>query len=475
MILHTIRPVLPELLLGVMLCVNVLLGAFCSERVVYGCMQLSLLAAWLLGLSLVPGDTPVFLFDRMFVWDHLSYLLTGCLLPLMIMVLWCSVPYVKCKQIAMKNYWLLATVSVLGMMVVITSHHFLSLFMGVELMSLPIYALVALERGNGVCSEAAIKYFVIGALATGIFLYGVSLIYGGTGVMDFSMLAQHLHGSATDKASIVVFGMVLVVVAIAFKFGAAPFHMWVPDVYAGSPNAVTLLIATGSKLAAFAMAIRLLVEAMPALFAQWQLLLMVIAILSMVVGNFVAIMQTNLRRLLAYSSIAHMGYMLLGFVSGLPVGYAASCFYQITYVFSALGAFAVLTVLGRRDEPIEAIADLRGLHHRQPWLALVLLLLLFSMAGIPPLVGFWAKLTVLQSLVEAHMVWLAALALVLAIVGVFYYIRVIKVLYFEEAVEGAPVFELAGGERVACAISALSVFCLGLFPGTLMQLCRHVF
>lgn len=475
--LLSIRPAWPELVLGLMICLNVVWTAFCGQtyrRCAYWLALISLLITW----ALLWHNTAVMttgLFNGLFVWDHLAWLLKIVLLPVVALVFWSSLATVEVRDMAMSHYWVLACIAVLGMMVLISSDHLLSLFMGVELMSLPIYAMVALDRHNGVATEAAIKYFVMGALATGILLFGMSLVYGGTGLLSLSAIAHQLQSGGAMDLSLVVFGMVLLVVAIAFKLGAAPFHMWVPDVYRGAPHPVTLLIATVAKLAAFAMAARLLVVAFPALFSQWQLLLMIVAIASMALGNFVAIMQTDFRRLLAYSSIAHMGYMLLGFVSGSADGYASACFYQITYALSAMGAFGVVVYLGRAGEPVEQISDLAGLSHRRPGLAFVLLLLLFSMAGIPPMVGFWAKLGVLESLIQMHMVWLAALALVFAIVGVFYYIRVIKVIYFEEQAARNGWHAMSFGECVTAWGGAFMVLGLGVMPSMLFHYCRWVF
>lgn len=475
--LLSIRPAWPELALALMVCVNVVWTAFCGQtyrRCAYWIALMSLLVTWWFLWHNAAISTTT-LFNGLFVWDHLAFLLKMVLLPVVALVFWSSLASVESRDMAMPHYWVLASIAVLGMMVLISSQHLLSVFMGVELMSLPIYAMVALDRHNGVATEAAIKYFVMGALATGILLFGMSLVYGGTGLLSLSAIAHQLQSGGAMDLSLVVFGMVLLLVAVAFKFGAAPFHMWVPDVYRGAPHPVALFIATVAKLAAFAMAVRLFVVAFPSLLDQWQQLLMIVAIASMALGNFVAIMQTDFRRLLAYSSIAHMGYMLLGFVSGTAHGYASACFYQISYALSAMGAFGVVVYLGRSGEPVEHIGDLAGLSHRRPGLAFVLLLLLFSMAGIPPLVGFWAKLGVLESLIQMHMVWLAALALVFAIVGVFYYIRVIKVIYFEEKSARDDWHVMSVGECVAGWGGALLVLGLGVMPSFLFHYCRLVF
>jgi NADH-quinone oxidoreductase subunit N len=469
-----LKPVFPEMAMGILIMLNVLLGSLFADRVkrlVLVLSLFSLLVVWWLVVTQTVNQ-PQLLFHNMFIMDRLAYLLKVVLLPVVALVLLAATAYVDRHQIASDHYCVLALVSTLGMMVLISAHHFLSLFMGAELMSLPVYAMVALQRDDGLCTEAAIKYFVVGALATGILLFGLSLIFGATRSMDFAVVSQVARSLSHTQLMLMGFGLTLVVVAVAFKLGAAPFHMWVPDVYAGAPGSVTLFIATASKIAALAMALRLLTVMLPQLIDQWRTLLMVVAILSMGVGNLVAIMQTSLRRLLAYSSIAHMGFISLGLISGTAAGYAASCFYLITYVISSLGSFTVVTMLGRGERVIDQIDDLAGLHHRQPVMALVLLLLFFSMAGIPPLVGFWAKLSVLEALISQHLVWLAVLALVFAIVGVYYYIRVIKVIYFDDSKQDCPKLQFSRSEVLVAGASTITVLLLGLFPAVLFHYCR---
>jgi NADH-quinone oxidoreductase subunit N len=345
-------------------------------------------------------------------------------------------------------------------------------------MSLSLYAIAAMRRDHPLSSEAAIKYFVLGALASGFLLYGMSMLYGGTGTLDLARIARALGGGAPANTTVMVFGVVFVVAGLAFKFGAVPFHMWVPDVYQGTPTAATLLIAAAPKLATFAIAFRLLADGLIAVAADWQQMLLVLSVLSMAVGNLVAIAQTNLKRMLAYSTIAQVGFVLIGMVagvvrgdaSGAPDAWSASMFYIVTYVLTTLGTFGVVLLVARRDHEAEEIADLRGLARRSPWLAFVMLILMFSLAGIPPTVGFYAKLAVLQAALAAGLLWLAVLAVLLSLVGAFYYLRVVKVMYFEEPIDATPI-EAAADARAVIAINGALVLVLGLVPGPLMALC----
>jgi NADH-quinone oxidoreductase subunit N len=375
------------------------------------------------------------------------------------------------------------------MMVMISASHFLTVYLGLELMSLCLYSLVALNRDSAVSTEAAMKYFVLGALASGLLLYGMSMIYGATGTLQInevaSAAARILQGDPPAKAPVLVFGLVFIVSGLAFKVGAVPFHMWIPDVYHGAPSAVTLFISTGPKLAAFAMAIRLLVNALPSLagntpqFASgWQDMLIILSVLSMAIGNLAAIAQTNIKRMLAYSTISHMGFMLLGLVSGIVGGNALSAaeawssamFYAVVYVLMSLGAFGMVVLLSRSGFEAERLEDFRGLNTRSPWLAFVMLLLMFSLAGIPPTVGFYAKLAVLQAVLGAGQVWLAVVAVMFALIGTFYYIRVVKLMYFDEPAEtGAIRARLDVG--ILISANGLAMLALGILPQPLMQLC----
>jgi NADH-quinone oxidoreductase subunit N len=375
------------------------------------------------------------------------------------------------------EFYVLALFSLVGQMVMISGHNLLVIYLGLELMSLSLYALVALRRDHTISTEAAMKYFILGALASGFLLYGMSMLYGATGSLELNEIARAA-ASGTIKQLVLDFGLVFIVAGLAFKLGAVPFHMWVPDVYQGAPTGVTLLLGGAPKLAAFAICIRLLVEGMLPLAIEWQQMLMVLAVLSMVIGNITAIAQTNLKRMLAYSTIAQTGFMLLGLLSGV-VGtdshyavsaYSAAMFYSITYVITTLGTFGVILLLSRAGFEADNIDDLKGLNQRSPWFALVMGLLMFSLAGIPPLMGFYAKFEVLSAVVNTQQTWLAVLSVVLSLIGAFYYLRVVKVMYFDEPADNAKI-EATGEMRVALSLNGIIALLLGILPSSLMSAC----
>jgi NADH-quinone oxidoreductase subunit N len=357
--------------------------------------------------------------------------------------------------------------------VMISANHFLVLYLGLELMSLSLYAMVALPRDSGTSTEAAMKYFVLGALSSGMLLYGMSMIYGATGTLEVTAVAQRIFdGDAIP--TILVFGLVFVVAGIGFKLGAVPFHMWVPDVYHGAPTAVTLLIGSAPKLAAFAFVMRLLVEALgiEQLLAEWQQMLVLLAVASLAVGNITAIAQTNIKRMLAYSTISHMGFLLLGVLSGTLEGFGAAMFYTMAYVLMSLGTFGMVMLLSRAGFEADNLEDFRGLNQRNPWYAFIMLLLMFSMAGLPPTLGFWAKLFVLQAALSAGYLWLVVAAVLFSLVGAFYYLRIVKLMYFDAPVDGAPLAP-AGDTRVLMSLNGLAMLVLGLMPAPLLALCER--
>jgi NADH-quinone oxidoreductase subunit N len=362
-------------------------------------------------------------------------------------------------------------------MVLISAGNMLVIYLGLELMTLPLYALSALRRDDTRGTEAAMKYFVLGALASGFLLYGMSMIYGGAGSLDLAEIAQRFDSGMVNP-TVFSFGVVFIVAGLAFKFGAVPFHMWLPDVYDGTPTSTTLLIAGAPEFAAFALAFRLLVEGLPGIAVDWQVMLLVLAVASLVVGNIVAIAQTNFKRMLAWSTIAHVGFILMGFLAGvvdgddslLPTAWSASLFYVIAYVLTTLGTFGMILLLSREGFECDQIADLRGLNKRSPGMALVLLVLMFSLTGIPPFIGFYAKVAILAAVIDAGLVWLAVLAVVCSLIGAFYYIRVVKTMYFEDPVDTALIVA-SGGARATMAVNGAAVLLLGIVPGPLMALC----
>lgn len=456
-----------------------------ARRSTYYLTQLSLAGyATLHFLGFSSGDKQLAL-QGMFSADALTHLLCAISGIAVMAVLLLSRPYAQARELLKGELFTLSLFMLLGVAIMIGATHFLVVYLGLELMSLSLYALVALRRDNAVSTEAAMKYFVLGALASGFLLYGLSMIYGATG----SLVIAQVHATIAQGAlnpGVLVFGLVFIVAGLAFKLGAAPFHMWVPDVYQGAPTAVTLLIGTAPKLAAFAITLRLLVEGLRPLAVDWQQMLLVLSVLSLIVGNVVAIAQTNIKRMLAYSTIAQMGFMLLGLASGVmdAVGtnrlnaYSSSLFYVVSYVLTTIGSFSMIMLLARQGHEAEQLSDFAGLSQRSPWFAWVMTLLMLSLAGIPPTVGFYAKLAVLQALVatgDALYLGVAVAAVLLSLVGAFYYLRVIKLMWFDAA---APL--QAGGAiqapldvRALLSLNGLAVLLLGILPGGLMAWCTQ--
>jgi NADH-quinone oxidoreductase subunit N len=369
------------------------------------------------------------------------------------------------------EFYVLGLLALLGMMVMISAFSFLTVYLGLELLALSLYAMVAIDRDSPLAAEAAMKYFLLGAVASGMLLYGISMIYGATGSLLFSQVTSALAGA--DKL-VLVFGLVFVVIGLAFKLGAVPFHMWVPDVYEGSPTSAALFIGSIPKIAAFALAMRLLVDGLGALHLDWQGMLVILAVLSMGVGNVFALAQTNIKRMLAYSTISHVGFLLLGILAGTPEGFSGAMFYAIVYALTALGGFGILVLLGRDGFSAEQLTDLKGLNRRSPWFAGMMLLLLFSMAGVPPTVGFFAKLFVLQAVVGIGMVWLALVAVFFSIIGAFYYLRVVKLIYFDDPDSDAPL-TAEWDTRLGLTLNGLAMLGLGIFPASLLSYCQAAF
>ena len=467
----------PELfLLGMILFTIVvhLITPASKQMVVYTLVQFTLVVTAVLCMGLFHHPKAV-TFSGHFMLDPLGSLLKCAMDMVLFGVFVYSRDFLRSRQMPWGEFYILGLFALLGMHALVSAGSFVTLFLGLELFSLPLYAMIALQRESAVASEAAMKYFVMGAVASGMLLYGISMVYGATKALDMQMVFQTISALPVEQTLILLFGLVFMMAGIAFKLGMVPFHMWVPDVYEGAPSVVTLFIATAPKIAALGLAMRLLVDTMPYYQVEWQQMLIAIALLSIGLGNMVAILQTNLKRLLAYSSVAHMGYMSLGLIAGTPEGYGAAVFYMMVYVLMSLGAFGMMVLLSKLDKPMETMDDFRGLHHRNPWLAFLMLLMMFSMAGIPPTVGFFAKMAVLEALVSVHLVWMAAVAIVFAIVGAYYYLRVVKVMYFDDAVDKTPVVVGAFDMRLALSVNGLMVLALGLFPSGLFMLCRGVF
>ncbi len=439
-----------------------------AAPLVYWLSQGTLVAALVLTVGLGPSR-PELAFHGLYVSDPLATVLKSAILVVSMGAFVYSRDYLAARGLASGEYLVLGLFAVLGMMVMVSANNFLTIYLGLELLSLALYAMVAMHRDSAAASEAAMKYFVLGALASGMMLYGISILYGVTGSLDFHAVAASLYQHA-EKSLLLVFGLVFVIAGIAFKLGVVPFHMWIPDVYEGAPTPVTLFLGTAPKLSGFAIAFRMLVEGMEVMVADWQQMLAVLAVLSMAMGNIVAIAQVNIKRMLAYSTIAHMGFLLLGLLAGTKSGYAGSMFYVIAYALMSMGAFGMILLLTRTGFESDRIDDFKGLAERSPWFAFVMLMLMFSLAGVPPFVGFWAKWFVIKEALAAGFVWLAVLAVAFSIIGAYYYLRIIKLMYFDGAEDTAPL--ACGNEmRFVMSLNGLIVIGLGVSPGVLMALC----
>jgi NADH-quinone oxidoreductase subunit N len=438
----------------------------------YGLTLLSLGGA--AGLTLATANGPTrYAFNAMFVDDAMADVLKIFVYIGVAAILVYSRPYLRARQLFRGEFFTLTLFATLGTMVMISASHFITLYLGLELLSLSLYSMVALQRDSGTATEAAMKYFVLGALASGMLLYGMSMVYGATGSLAIAEVAARIAGGQSLNA-ILVFGLVFIVAGLGFKLGAVPFHMWVPDVYQGAPTAVTLLIGSVPKLAALALMLRMLAEALgaPVLVAEWQNMIAILAVLSMAVGNLTAIVQTNLKRMLAYSTIAQMGFLLLGILAGTPNGYSSAMFYAITYMLMSLGAFGMILLLSREGFEAETLEDFRGLNQRDRWYAFLMLLIMFSLAGLPVMVGFWAKLAVLQAVFQAGYTTVTVVAVLLSLIGAYYYLRVVKLMYFDDPVERTPIV-IAGDQRALISLNGLAILALGVVPGWLLALCQR--
>ncbi len=475
-----LAPILPEFFLLLMIFLIMMLDIFISDArrgITYG-LSVATTAVLTVWYGLNNGDpNSHYLFSNLFVADPMSNLLKSLSSLATLFTFVYARRYLEARQLFRGDFFVLSLFSLLGLTVMISGNNFLTLYLGLELMSLSLYALVALWRTSPRATEAGMKYYVLGALASGFLLYGMSMMYGATGSLELSKVFEVIASGAVNKI-VLVFGLVFIVAGLAFKIGAAPFHMWIPDVYDGAPTPVTLLVAAAPKLGAFALLLRLLVEGMLPLAIDWQPMLVILAVLSLVVGNLTAIVQTSLKRMLAYSTISHMGFVLLGLLSGVVNGksdgvasaYGSAMYYSIIYVLTTLGTFGIIMLLSRRGFEGGELDDLKGLNQRSPWFAFMMLILMFSLAGVPPMAGFYAKLAVLQAVVNAGMVWLAVVAVLASLVGAFYYLRVVKLMYFDPPTD-TEALQSTGSMRLLLSINGLAMLWFGLLPGSLMEWC----
>lgn len=465
---------LPEILLLGLLCLILVADLFWNSakreaRLTWTAVGALAIVLWQV-LALNPAR-PQAAFSNMFVVDGMATLLKVALLLAVGAVIVYSRAYLSARHLFKGEYIALMLFATLGMMVMVSANHFVTLYLGLELLALSSYALVALNRDSVVSTEAAMKYFILGALASGLLLYGISMIYGATGSLDVSRVAAVVANSRANDP-LVTFGLVFIVGGLAFKLGAVPFHMWVPDVYHGAPTAITLFIGSAPKIAAFGFVMRILSDALAGATADWQSMLVLLSVASLAIGNIVAIAQTNLKRMLAYSTISHMGFLLLGILSGTKNGYASGMFYIVTYAFTTLGAFGMILLLSQIGFEAENLDDFKGLNQRSPWYAVLMLFLMFSMAGIPPFIGFWAKLAVLEGVLNAGYTGLVVYAVLMSVIGAFYYLRVVKMMYFDAPLDTQSITAPAD-LRALLSINGVAVLLLGLVPGALMTACLN--
>jgi NADH-quinone oxidoreductase subunit N len=467
-------PALPELYVLTLACTVLLIDLFLTDDQrgwLFTFVLAALGGAAILSYHVGP-DERMLAFGGQFVLDPLATTLKMVCYATVMLAFVFSREYLTQRGLFKGEFLVLGLLALLGMMVMISAHSLLTIYLGLELLSLSLYGMVALDRDSPVASEAAMKYFVLGAIASGVLLYGMSLLYGITGTLDVGGVAEGLAGPAGQSVGATL-ALICVVVGLAFKLGAVPMHMWVPDVYHGAPTAVTLFIGSAPKVAAFALFIRLLVEGLGGLHGTWQLILEALALASIALGAVIAIAQTNVKRMLAYSTIGHVGFILIGLLAGTADGYSAALLYTITYVLMATAAFGVVMLLARRGYEADQLDDLKGLNERSPWFALVMLFVMFGMAGVPPFLGFYAKLAVLWAAVDAGLTWLAVVAVAFTIVSAYYYLRIVKLMYFDDPVETAPI---GGGPvfRLFLSLNGLAVLALGILPAGLIALCARV-
>jgi NADH-quinone oxidoreductase subunit N len=463
-------PALPEIWVLAMACVILVVDLYAKPHrmIAYWLCQATLIGAALLTMVRM-SMAPELTFSNMFVHDQLSDLLKLAFYLITFFVFAYSREYIRERGMYRGEYFVLGLFALVGMMILASASHLLTLYLGLELLALSLYAMVAFQRDSSQATEAAMKYFVLGAVSSGMLLYGLSILYGLTGSLEIVLVKDAVARAGSENV-VLIFSLVFVIVAIAFKIGAVPFHMWLPDVYHGAPTSVTLYIGTAPKIAGFALVMRLLVGGLEDLAVSWRDMLIILSVLSMALGNIVAIAQSNIKRMLAYSSISHMGFFLLGIINATANGYSSALFYVMVYAVMSAGSFGMIILLSRAGFEAEQLNDFRGLNQRSPWYAFVMLLLMFSMAGVPPTVGFYAKLLVIQSVIEVGLIWLAVAAVVLAVIGAYYYLRVVRLMYFEDAEDLAPIVA-STDMRVLIGVNGLALLLVMPWVGVIIDLC----
>jgi NADH-quinone oxidoreductase subunit N len=464
----------PEITLLTLICIVLVADLFVKDEQRVATVWLSIaslvVTAWVLVVT--APQSPTMIFDGSYVSDALSQVLKLAAVGVVALGFLYARDYLQQNDLLKGEFFLLGLFGLLGMMIMISANSLLTIYLGLETLSLSLYALVAFERKSASAAESAMKYFVLGAIASGSLLYGISWIYGLTGSLQFDQIAAVVRSGEVTGTPL-YFGLAFITVGIAFKFGAVPFHMWLPDVYQGARTPVTLYIASAPKLAALALVMRILVDGLGDLHGVWQGMIMVLAVLSLLIGNIVAIAQTNIKRMLGYSAIGHVGFILMAVFTGTEAGYAAALFYTLTYVVMAAGAFGMVILLSRRGFEAEHLGDFKGLNARSPWFALMMLFFMFGMAGVPPWVGFIAKLNVISAVLDSGFPGLAVLLVLASVVGAYYYLRVIWYMYFDAA-EDKSVFQAELDTRLMLSLNGVAVLALGVLPGWLMTLCVSV-
>ena len=472
-----LAPLATEIFMLAMTCVVLVADLFNKDeerKVTYWLSQFTLIGAFYLTIGQY-GTESTILYAGSYVVDDMAIILKLAIFVVGFLALLYSRPYINSREILRGEYYMLVLFAILGAIILVSAHSFLTIYLGLELLSLSSYALVASYRDSRLASEAAIKYFVMGAMASGFLLYGMSLVYGTTGSINIDEIANTI--SAQPESNVIfAFGLVFIVCGLAFKIGAVPFHMWIPDVYQGAPTSVTAFIGSVPKIASFGMIMRLLTQAMPDLQSHWLMMLVILSFLSMGIGNITAIAQSNIKRLLAYSAIAHMGYFLLGLIAGTPEGYSASMFYILVYALTTIAGFGMIIFMSRAGFECDNLDDFKGLWQRSPWYALMMLMVIMSMAGVPPFIGFWPKLQVILAVINADtgLMWLAVSAMVFSIVGAFVYLRIAKVIFFDKPISDAPLVA-ALDMKLALSLNGLAMIVLGLFPGAILSYCIQAF
>lgn len=475
-ILENIHAALPEMIVLLTACFALLADLFFKRQcksIAFYIACIGLILATCISYLFI-GNFNLLLFNGLFISDDVGHLMKLFVFITVLLSFIYSLNYIDERQMPSGDYYVLGLFSTLGMMILISSHSLLSVYLGVELMSLPLYAMTAIRRTNSDASEAAMKYFVMGAIASGMLLYGISMVYGATGKLDLLTIANTIAINGQQQNTLLIFGLVFLLAGVGFKLAAFPFHMWAPDVYQGAPSSVTLFISTAPKIAALAMAFRILKIALPDIVIQWQNILLVMSLLSAGLGNLFAVVQTNIKRLFAYSAISHIGYALFGILAASSSGYSAALYYIVVYAIMSAAAFGLIVLMSNNGMEIESIEDLKGLNKRNPWLAFMMLIVMFSMAGVPPTVGFFTKLLVLKALVDVHLTWVAIWGLLFTVIGAYYYLRIVKLMYFDKPIQTEPVV-INKARQLVYSLNCLSLLYLGIFPGSLIAACYAAF